>query len=171
MTIIAATGHRPARLGGFDNRTRLALGGLATEYLSRERPEKVIVGMALGWDQAVAGAAWALDIPFIAAVPFPGQPDRWPEEARILYHWLLEQAESVHYVCASTQILSPRQVTDLMRYRNQWMVDHCTKVVALYDGTFGGTAQTVSYAAEKGVPVDNLWRRWSLDVETRALLA
>ena len=83
----------------------------------------------------------------------------------------LEQAESVHYVCASTQILSPRQVTDLMRYRNQWMVDHCTKVVALYDGTFGGTAQTVSYAAEKGVPVDNLWQRWTLDAETRALLA
>src|SRR6478609_5888932 len=93
--IIAGTGHRPDKLGGYENRTRLALGGLATEYLAQKRPDLVISGMALGWDQALAGAAVALEIPFLAIIPFEGQERKWPEDARARYKRLLAAATEV----------------------------------------------------------------------------
>lgn len=168
--IVAGTGHRPDKLGGYTLQVRLALGGLATEYLHQHQPDKVISGMALGWDQALAGAAVALGIPFIAAVPFPGQHKRWPAEAQERYERLLSAAESVHRICASEQFLSQRQVNDFMRYRNQWMVDNCDRVVALWNGSWGGTMGTVDYARSKGVPIDNLWNRWTLPDDVLALL-
>jgi uncharacterized phage-like protein YoqJ len=163
MTVIAATGHRPDKLGGHTNMARLALGGLATEYLNRVRPSRMIVGMALGWDQAVAGACVALDIPFVAAVPFEGQESRWPPEAQKLYRWLLTMAEDVEVVSAFPGARA-------MQFRNEWMVDQAEAVVALHDGSWGGTFNCVEYARKRGVPVENLWARWSLPDDVRALL-
>jgi len=162
MITLGVTGHRLGpRLGGFDLRTRRALGALAVEHLREIRPKRVITGMAIGWDQAVAGACVALDIPFVAAVPFPGQATRWPPETQARYRRLLESAESINYTCRSEQTLSARQVTDFMRYRNQWVVDNSDQIAALFDGSAGsGTALTVHYAQMKGKPIENLWSRW-----------
>lgn len=169
MTIVAATGHRPSKLGGYDHKTALALGGLATEYLTLSRPEKVISGMALGWDQAVAGAAVALDIPFIAAVPFEGQESRWPFESQELYQYLLTMAERVHVV-SELEHGSSGEAAAAMQRRNEWMVDEADRVVALWDGSWGGTFNCVRYAEKRGVPIDNLWRRWSMPKDLRELL-
>lgn len=163
MTVIAATGHRPDKLGGHTNQVRLALGGLATEYLARERPDRVIVGMALGWDQAVAAASTILSIPFIAAVPFEGMEGRWPSEAQERYRWLLSMAERV-------EIISPHPGARAYQARNEWMVDRATKMVALHDGSWGGTFNCVEYARKRRVPIDNLWLRWSLPADIRELL-
>lgn len=163
MMIIAATGHRPDKLGGYDVKTRLALGGLATEYLSRERPDKVIVGMALGWDQAVAAACVALGIPFIAALPFKEQANRWPEEAQRRWQELIGAADKV-------EIISTFGHARAMQQRNEWMVDRANKMVALWNGDWGGTFNCVKYAQKRGVPIDNLWNRWSVDEDLRLLL-
>lgn len=165
MTIIAATGHRPERLGGHDHKTQLALGGLATEYLTRNHPDKVISGMALGWDQAVASACVALDIPFIAAVPFEGQESRWPAAAQEHYRWLLDAAADVIFVVEG---LAPTM--GAFQRRNEWMVDNADRMVALWDGSWGGTFNCVRYAEKRGVPIDNLWDRWSLPKDLRELL-
>ncbi len=161
--IVAATGHRPDKLGGHSDRTRLALGGLATEYLAMTRPDKVVSGMALGWDQTVAAACVALDIPFIAAVPFEGQERTWPAEAQTRYRWLLTQAESVEIVCDYNS-------TKAFQVRNEWMVDRADRMAALWDGSWGGTFNCVKYAEKRGVPVDNLWRRWTLPVDLMELI-
>lgn len=163
MTTIAATGHRPHKLGGHTNQVRLALGGLATEYLARTRPAKVISGMALGWDQAVAGACIALGIPLIAAVPFEGQECRWPQEAQERYRWILGEAERVVVVCSGPGGRA-------MQIRNEWMVDNTDRIVALWDGSWGGTFNCIQYAEKRGVPVENLWLRWSLPADVRELL-
>lgn len=163
MTVIAATGHRPEKLGGYGNQVPLALGGLATEYLAARRPSKVISGMALGWDQAVAAAALALDIPFIAAVPFEGQEAGWPTESQERYRWLLGEAERVEIVCSHP---GPRA----FQIRNEWMVDNAGRMVALHDGSWGGTFNCLEYARKRGVPVDNLWDRWTLPADVRELL-
>lgn len=168
--IIAATGHRLGpKLGGYDGKTRLALGGLATEYLSRERPDKVISGMALGWDQAVAAACVALGIPFIAAVPFEGQEGRWPTEARERYARLLDCAVRVEIIL-DLQYGSTSEINKAMQARNEWMVDRADKMVALWDGSWGGTFNCVRYAEAKNVPIDNLWNRWSLPEDVRDLI-
>ena len=167
--IIAATGHRPEKLGGHDNQVRLALGGLATEYLSQTQPEKVIVGMALGWDQAVAGACAALRIPFIAAIPFEGQESRWPEDSQRRYFRLLGMAEEVE-VIGILETGSAHEVSAAMQARNEWMVDRADRMLALWDGSWGGTFNCIKYAQKIGLPIDNLWQRWTMPEELRDLL-
>lgn len=161
--IVAATGHRPDKLGGYDDMTRRALGALAVEWLHYNRPAKVISGMALGWDQAVAAACVVLEIPFIAAVPFEGQERKWPPLAQRRYRRLLEQAAEVVVVC---ELYGPKT----MQIRNEWMVDRADLMLALWNGTFGGTHNCLEYARKKGVEFKNLWSRWSLTEEERALI-
>lgn len=153
---IAATGHRPNKLGGYhnteaDNRLRLT----AHRYLSKTQPAVVITGMALGWDQRVAEAALLAGIPFVAAVPFAGQESKWPPRAQRVYRELLSQAHGV--VIVSPGGYDPAK----MHKRNEWMVDHSDRIVALWDGgETGGTAACVRYAQSKQKPIDNLWNEF-----------
>lgn len=166
--IVAGTGHRPDKLGGYDTRVRLGLGGLATDYLHRTRPCEVISGMALGWDQALAGAAIALGIPLIAAVPFEAQASRWPSESQARYKRLLSRARHVEIITPGE--VYGRLVNDAMDDRNKWMVDRAGRMAALWDGSWGGTFNCVKYAEKRGVQIDNLWDRWTLPPEITELL-
>jgi hypothetical protein len=40
------------------------------------------------------------------------------------------------------------------------MVDHGTRVAALWDGSSGGTGNCIRYARRVGRPFDNLWLDW-----------
>lgn len=153
--INAATGHRPDKLEGtYSLLTRRALGAVAVQHLHYNRPDSVISGMALGWDQAVAGACVTLRIPFIAAVPFEGQEKRWPVEAQERYWRLLGQAERV-------EVVSEYPGAKAMDLRNRWMVDNAEEMLALWNGDLiGGTANCIRYAETCGRPVTNLWSTW-----------
>ncbi|UDF28718.1 UNVERIFIED_ORG: SLOG family protein [Roseateles sp. XES5] len=152
--IVAATGHRPDKLGGYSYKVDRKLISLAIAYLTQVEPERVITGMALGWDTAFAIAAYSLGIPFIAAVPFTGQEGRWEEAHQKRYHEILGQACEV--VTVSRGGFSARA----MEKRNQCMVDHAARIAALWDGSAGGTGNCVRYAAKKKVDLDNLWTRF-----------
>lgn len=169
MIIRAATGHRPEKLGGHDQKTRRALGALAVEALHDDPCDEMIVGMALGWDQAVASACVTLGIPFTAALPFRGQPNRWPEAAKARYFRLLEAAKTI-VVIGDEPPFSEHQVNILMQRRNEWMVDRAEGMLALHDGSWGGTFNCLVYAKKRGVPVTNLWQKWSMPEDVRQLL-
>lgn len=129
---------------------------LAVDDLDFLEPDRVISGMAQGWDMAVALAAYCLDIPFIAAVPFPGQADRWPEADQRTYQMILAEASEVVTLYDSYH-------PDVYRYRDEWMVDHADVILALLDPeapTQSGTGMTVRYANRKSVPVVNSWKYW-----------
>jgi uncharacterized phage-like protein YoqJ len=111
--------------------------------------------MALGWDTAVALAAIRLRIPLIAAVPFPGQQARWPLESRQRYAALLQAATHVHIISQSE--FSPQAY----HKRNRWMVDECNLLVALWNGTGGGTASCIAYAQQVKRPWVNLWSEYA----------
>ena len=115
---MAVTGHRPPKLGGYDEKIMHNLFLFACDVLKDvPKLELVITGMALGWDQAVAEAAMQLDIPFLAAVPFEGQESRWLEESREHYDHLLRHAIEV-------KVVSPGGYSAFsMHVRNEWMVD------------------------------------------------
>ena len=66
--IIAGTGHRPDKLGGYSDDVLSKLIKLARTTLFDLKPKKVISGMALGWDMALAYAALALTEPEVVAV-------------------------------------------------------------------------------------------------------
>jgi uncharacterized phage-like protein YoqJ len=145
--IISGTGHRPQKLGGFSivrNKIFNYVCKTAEEILIKENPTKIITGMALGWDTWLAQIAYKLRIPFIAAVPFVGQESIWPAESKSTYAKLLNLASEV--VIVSEGLYSPEK----MQRRNEWMVNHSDKVLAVWDGTNGGTGNCVKYAASIG---------------------
>ena len=128
----------------------MKLRRLAHEYLVIAKPEAVIVGMAQGWDQAVGFAAMSLGITVHAAVPFEGQENKWPPAAQQEYRNLL-------LCCATRTVVFPGgYCAYAMQLRNEWMVDRCNQLMAMWDGSPGGTANCIKYANKRGVPVVNL---------------
>ena len=155
--ILSATGHRPNKIGGYSADADTKRCQLAHDFLKprADRLKHVISGMALGWDMAWAEAALALSISFIAAVPFNGQDSLWPALSQKRYKVLLQHAKKVVVVCAGGYDVWK------MQKRNEWMVDNSAAIVALWNGTSGGTANCVRYANLKKVPVVNLWAKWA----------
>ena len=149
--IFAGTGHRPDKLGGYSQAVTNRLTELAIDNLQLIGAKKVISGMALGWDMALAEAAIQLGIPFIAAIPFFGQEKMWPKPSQERYQEILKRAEDVIYVCDKGY--APWK----MQIRNEWMVDHCDSVLALWDGSKGGTGNCIQYANKVNKPIVNLW--------------
>lgn len=147
--IIACTGHRPDKLPNKEtgyilpNPTYIKVCKEIEKHLLQLKPEKVISGMALGADQYFAFVATKLNIPFIAAIPFEGQESAWPFQSQYLYKVLLK------YACEKV-IVSPGGYSAYkMQIRNEWMVDKCDILLAIWDGSSGGTANCINYAKLK----------------------
>lgn len=153
--IVAGTGHRPDKLGGYSDKVFYGLVDLARTWLNDAQPKKVISGMALGWDQALAQAALDLGIPLTAAVPFNGFEGRWPFSSQKKMWRLLDLADEVH-------IVHPYPGSVALQIRNEWMVDRSHLMLALWDGSWGGTFNCVRYAMKIGRPVENLWSHWEM---------
>lgn len=153
--VTAGTGHRPPKLGGYSPGVYGALYRMARSWLEKEKPGCIISGMALGWDQALAHAANDVHIPFHAYIPFDGQEKTWPKVSQDFYHELLGKAARKVYTA------EPGYAAWKMQHRNKAMVDACTHVLALWDGSEGGTHNCVKYAELRKKPIINLWPQWS----------
>lgn len=140
--IVAFTGHRPNKLGGYKlpNPTYNYVCQQIEKTLLAEKPDEAIIGMALGIDQWAANICHKLGIPFTAAVPFVGQEKAWPESSQKTYHKLLKLSKKVVIVCEGEYEAIKMQI------RNQWMVNNSDKLIAVWDGTNGGTGNCVKYA-------------------------
>jgi len=160
---LAVTGHRPPKLLGYGLGPVRKLARFAAELLQEIEPERVITGMAQGWDQAVAVACVELEIPYIAAVPWPGQAEKWPADGQRLCRRLLDRAAHVEVVCWPT-VYSPLW----MQARNEWMVARAEALLALWDGSPGGTANCVKFAQMVMVPVIPAWDRYQEFLESDA---
>jgi uncharacterized phage-like protein YoqJ len=152
--IIAGTGHRPAKLGGYDPHIAKRLIDIASDALVTHQASTVISGMALGWDMAVAEAAINLDIPFHAYIPFAGQELVWPMSSKLVYNSLLRKAQQV--IICSEGDFSKRA----MQIRNERMVDNCDMLIALWDGSNGGTANCLMYATQMHRRYINYWSQF-----------
>lgn len=162
--IVAGTGHRPDKIivgshNGYHPDVERRLVQFALRCLTRLKPELVVSGMAQGWDQALASAAVWLKIPFDAYVPFEGQENLWPGASQRQYRALIAKARRV--VVCSEGGYEPWK----MQHRNQAMVAACTTLLALHDGSDGGTANCLRYAKlqldRTGKPViHNVWSAW-----------
>lgn len=142
---IAITGHRPNKLGNdydlisplIKELEKLLHGDIISGY----SPTHLISGMALGIDTLWAIMAIRYNIPLIAAIPFTNQDAVWPQKSKTIYRTLLSKAHEV--INVSSQIeYEPKH----MQLRNEWMVDNCDLLVAIWDGTSGGTANCIKYA-------------------------
>ena len=104
--------------------------------------------MALGVDTIFAEVCLELEIPFIAAVPFQDQGNRWPEVSQIRYNTLLKTAKKVVVVDEIAEYHSDH-FGGKMALRNKWMVDHSTLTIAVWDGSSGGTEGAVKMSRKK----------------------
>ena len=63
----------------------------------------------------------------VAVIPYPGFDEGWEEDWRQRYHRLLSLAEYV-------KVLEPTFSREAYQKRNEWMVSHSAKVIAVYNG-------------------------------------
>ena len=115
-----------------------------------------ISGMARGVDMWAAEIVLELkekypDIKLIAAVPFEGFELKWSKENKAQYNDILSKADFVKYIC-------PKFSYSSYQTRNEWMVDHSAKVIAVWNGEKSGTKNTVDYANKCGVELVNIYK-------------
>ena len=82
----------------------------------------------------------------ICAVPWPGFASRWKELWRLQYSCLMENADYV-------KMVSKTFSDDVFQKRNEWMVNHSHRLIAYYNGSSGGTWDTIEYAVRQGIEV------------------
>ena len=151
--ILAVTGHRPPKIGGYDpaEPMRVWVRDQLVLALRTLHPVWGITGMALGVDQDFAQVCADLGIPFTAAVPCTGHDATWPDTSRRYYKHLLACAAEIFVV--SPGPYAPWK----MQVRNEWMVDHADEVLAVWDGSSGGTANCVAYVRRVGKNVRRIF--------------
>ena len=144
------TGHRPERLKmpeseavfSLKEEIRTAIAGGFQTFIS---------GMARGVDLWAAEVVLALRdegaaVRLICASPYRGFESRWSREWQERYRRVMKQADLVRFIC-------PGYSRDCFQRRNQWMVDHSARVIAVYNGQPSGTRNTIEYARRRNVPV------------------
>lgn len=149
---IAITGHRPNKLGNDYDLTSPLLMWIKQEIhkivdheILQFKDITLITGMALGIDTLFAKIAIESKLPFIAAIPCKGQDSMWKVPSRMLYQELLQ-----HELCSPYYVTKGLYSSTCMQKRNEWMVDNCDLLIAVWDGSNGGTANCVNYAAKQG---------------------
>jgi uncharacterized phage-like protein YoqJ len=157
--ILGVTGHRPNKLGGYEPLTQEQIRVFAQTRLLKLKPDFVLTGMALGWDQGIAQACVDFRVPFRAYIPFEGQESKWPYTARKLYHKLLAQAAE-QKICCDGEYAAWKMIR-----RDQLLVQDCEHLLSLYNGTSGGTQRTWMYAVECGRDRTNCWNDWLIFVQ------
>jgi uncharacterized phage-like protein YoqJ len=147
---LAITGHRPKKL-----QNEYDLNGPMTTWIKKEivkiieieEPKEIITGMALGVDTLFALIGIEMAIPIYAAIPCNGQEKRWPYKSQKLYNEILSNSLVTKFVVCAEYTQS------CMQMRNEVMTDRCDKIIAVFDGTSGGTANCVKYAEKIGKPI------------------
>jgi len=144
----AFTGHRPEKLKICEEEARrLLLHGIQQAYSSGYNV--FISGMARGVDLWAADIVLSLkklhpDIKLMCAVPFTGHDLRWAESDRIECRRILQNADLVVTVCKGYS-------GGCFQLRNQWMIDHCSRLIAVWNGKPSGTGNAVRYAQAQGI--------------------
>lgn len=158
MRSYSVTGHRPNKLCNAypetDAYNKLLIFSEWVLNQYKHNIDKIYIGMALGFDIAMAHSAIVLKIPVVACVPFKGQESMWPFKSQLYYREVLSKVQEVIYVC------EPGYSNWKMQKRNEYMVDNSTRQIALHDGTKGGTYNCVKYAKTKGVESINVYLHW-----------
>jgi len=148
LQTVTFTGHRPAKFGQAQvELVKLRLADMISRLITERNAKHFIAGGAVGVDQwaaeAVLCARQEHDITLELALPFRGYDARWPAFSRKEYSHIRTLADKV------TMVSEGRYHPSLYQHRNEYMVDHADCVIAVYDGSTGGTRNCVMYAMEQ----------------------
>jgi uncharacterized phage-like protein YoqJ len=124
------------------------------ENVYRSGIQYFICGMARGCDLYFAEAVLEFarehpDVCLEAAIPYAGQAERWHGLLRRRYDAVLEK-------CSKRTVLQQYYSRDCMMRRNRYMVDSASVLIAVYNGSSGGTRNTILYAMRQGLEIIEL---------------
>ena len=139
-------GHRRKSLKGSEKMIR--------QMLTVEIGRMVSTGITVFISGMADGAElWAADIicrmkkkedlKLVCALPFPGMEKKLSEKAGKRFSEILSKADQ-------TEILSEEYSEECFSKRDRWMIDHASRVIAVYNGAPGGTRRAIEYAREAG---------------------
>ena len=150
MQRVCFTGHRPEKLTrhekaikkDLEKEIRQAVAGGLNVF---------ITGMARGVDIWAAQIVLMLrdegyDVQLMCVCPYEGFERSWNQEWQKAYREILAAADFVKYVCEGYN-------RTCFQARNEWMVNHSARVIAVFNGEKSGTKNTIDYAMKVGVPV------------------
>lgn len=111
-----------------------------------------ISGMALGADMLCASIVLELrqsypDIKLECALPCEDQTKFWTESQRAEYQEILARSDYVN-------VLSHRYSPACLHIRNKYMVQKSNCLIAIWNGSSGGTQNTILLAGKYNIPVD-----------------
>lgn len=145
------TGHRPEKLHHNEAKVcgilRKAIDDAMTNGFTT-----FISGMARGVDMWAAEIVLEKkrvnpEVRLICALPYPSFEKSWRFSWQERCGSILMQADYIKTICPVFSMESYQR-------RNEWMVDHSARVIAIYNGTAGGTKKTIDYARMQGVKVN-----------------
>ncbi|HHX68342.1 MAG TPA: DUF1273 family protein [Gallicola sp.] len=163
------TGHRPDKLAGGYNwyhPENIELGNViktqVVELIENYGVYRFICGGALGVDQMAFAICHKLkktypNLHLILAIPFKNQDCVWKNKTDLQrYVQQKQQADEIIYV---DELCDLRYKIDAdvpkgdyhphkMSRRNEYMVDHSQYIIAIWDGSKGGTGNCVRYAKQ-----------------------
>lgn len=156
MHAVAFTGHRPESLSyniesSFDMLIKLTpqiqkeirksiLAGCITFYCGAAQGADIVCGEIVIAEKAAGHP----EIQLICVIPFKEQANNWKEPWKTRYNHLLNNTDRV--IC-----INDTYQKGCYQIRNRYLVDHCSTLIAIYNGkSTGGTAYTVNYARKHG---------------------
>ena len=145
------TGHRPEKCKGTEADIRVQLKERIQVAID-EGYTTFITGMAAGVDtwaaqEVLEVKATNSNIKLICAVPFPGVEKNRTLEEQELFKLIFSKADETVFICKKHQRWC-------FHARDEWMVNHSSKVIAVFNGSPGGTEETINYAKAQGRIID-----------------
>ena len=147
---VCFTGHRPEKLTRSETVIRKDLEIQICQAVA-DGLNVFITGMARGVDIWAAQIVLKLrgtgyPVKLICACPYAGFETGWNQDWQRQYREILAAADLVKYVCEDYS-------RSCFQIRNEWMVNHAARVIAVFNGEKSGTKNTIDYAAKVGVPI------------------
>ena len=154
------TGHRPSKLGIKSEADHLC------EEIKLGLQREIAIACALGYRNFITGMAlgtdtWAAQevlrfryvyglrgetVKLFAAVPFDGQELHWTMEQQKRYQRILANCDGVFYIGSAGN-------AGAYMARNIYMTDHASRLIAVSNGSAGGTLRTINAAIERGLEI------------------
>ena len=147
---VCFTGHRPEKLIRSEDAIKADLESVIRQAVE-DGLHIFITGMARGVDIWAAQIVLMLrdegyDVKLICACPYEGVESHWSQNWQRQYKEILAAADFVEYI-------NEDYSRACFRIRNEWMVNHAARVIAVFNGEKGGTKNTIDYAVRTGIPV------------------
>ena len=165
---IALTGHRPTKLGGYNLSTPeyAALRADLEQYIRYQLTNHDTVvghsGLALGadtiWSKAILNMRdqYPDRVKFHAEIPMMTQYKKWFKQSDIdFWHHQVAVADekTIYATFDDPTNVTNQEAGKALKDRNIGMIDHSNVVLAVWDGTPGGTMHAVKYADKTNKPV------------------